>query len=94
MVPEGIDNRPREIVPMVLAGKLENALRDWQFLAEEEATPVILHEQDPDQQHDHRSLRTEDRDILRQPIVPDVRLDKVQENEQRIYTQSYHVHWM
>ncbi len=88
MVPKGVDRRPGKKVAMVLAGKADNLLFDGQFFAKEHAPAPVLHQQHPDQQHDHRGLGAPYGDVLGQPVVPHVGLDKVQADKEGVGGQS------
>ena len=90
--PEGIHRGPGEVVAVVFACEVHNVFRHGHLRAEEHAPPRILHEQNPDQHDDHRHLRTPYRDILRQPVIPDMRLQEMQPNEESIHDQSGDIH--
>ena len=61
------------------------------FLAENQTSSLILHNENHDEQQDHGALRTPNRHVLRQSVVPDSGLQEMEQNKQSIGAQGQHV---
>jgi len=72
----------------------DNILAERNPLAKEQTPARVLHQQHPNQQDDHGRLRAKDGHILRQAVIPNVRLNEVQQNEGHIDPERSYVHWM
>ena len=86
--PEGVDDRPREKVTVVGAGKADDLPGEGNCPAKELAPPVVFHQQNPDEQDDYRALAAEDWGVLGETVVPDVRLDQMEEDEKGVGSQG------
>ena len=85
MEPERVDGRPGEHVAVVALHDVDRCARHPGPVAEEQAAPRRLHEQHHDKQQHHRRLRREHTDVLGEPVVEQVRLQNVQQDEPRIH---------
>ncbi len=84
VVPEGVDRRPAEQVAVVLAGEVDHLRLHRHRCGEEHPAPSVLHQQHHDQQQDDRPLRAEDRHVLGQTVVEQLRLQLVQADEDQV----------
>ena len=84
VIPEGVQNGPREVIAVVFADSVGGRARNRYRLAKEHAAPLVFYNEYGHQHKYDRGLRGHLGHILRQPVVPDVRLHQMHQNKESI----------
>ena len=79
---------PGEVVAVVAPRHLGEPPRKPDLLAEEQPPARVLHQQHPDQHHHYRPERAPVGYVLRQPVVPEMGLHQVQQDEEAVDPQG------